>query len=38
VNNPIGKERLEQIKAEKKKTLTGIISKGEIIDRLSKWF
>lgn len=38
VKNPVGKERLEQIKAEKKKTLTDIISKGEIIDKLSKWF
>lgn len=38
VKNEHGAKILQQLKDEKKKTLTDIISKGEIIDKLSKWF
>ena len=38
VKNGKGKEILEKLKAEKKKSLTDIISKSDIIDKLSKWF
>ena len=38
VKNPKGQEYLSQLKSQKKKTLTDIISKSDIIDRLRKWF
>ena len=38
LKNPKGKKLLQQLKDERKKTLTDIISKGEIIDRVSKWY
>ncbi len=38
VKNATGSKIIQQLKDEKKKTLTDIISKSEIIDKLSKWF
>ena len=38
LKNPKGKKLLQQLKDERKKTLTDIISKGDIIDRVSKWY
>lgn len=38
IKNPKGQEYLSQLKSQKKKTLTDIISKSDIIDRLRKWF
>jgi len=38
VKNPKGKEYLDQLKAEKKKALTDIVSKSDIIELLRKWF
>jgi len=38
VKNPKGQEIIKELKDKKKKTLTDIISKSDIIDRLRKWF
>ena len=38
LRNEKGVKFLQQLQAEKKKTLTDIISKSDIIDKLSKWF